>query len=321
MRPAVSAVIATYNCGRFLAAAVDSVLSQTMRELEAIVVDDGSSDDTPHVMQRYRHEPRVRYHRGENRGPAAARNIGIHMARAQWVAFLDADDVWLPEKLERQIALFTADPALAVAYARRLRMDDQGRHLETEQPPLYRGNVLQPLFLNNFICLSSAVVRRVALDRSGLFDERITRPSCEDFGLWLRLARDHRFDYVDEPLVLYRTGCGHNALRAEARLRTALMVMRRFLDEEGGRQYLDPALVHRAWAETYSHLGLFVRERSPLAAMGCFCKSLAAAPGYGLAWKGLASALLPEMARRCLRRCLGRPAVWPTPSPLLETQS
>jgi glycosyltransferase involved in cell wall biosynthesis len=311
MKPAVSAVIATYNSSRFLPAAVDSVLGQTMRDVEAIVVDDGSSDDTPQVMQRYRDDRRVRYYRQENRGPAAARNLGIRRARARLVAFLDADDIWLPQKLERQVPLFRDGPGLAVVYARRLRIDEQGRLLQTEQPELFRDDILPRLFVDNCICLSSAVVARAALEWSGLFDERIRWPSCEDYGLWLRLARDYRFDYVDEPLVLYRMASGSDALRSEARLRTVLTVMGRFLDEEGGRRCLDEGTVRRAWAETYAHLGLFVRERAPLAAFGWFCKALAAAPAYGHAWKGLASTLLPEVARRYVRRALGRPAVWP----------
>jgi glycosyltransferase involved in cell wall biosynthesis len=307
MNPVVSVVIATYNCGRFLASAVDSVLAQTLHEVEVIVVDDGSTDDTAEIMRPYVHHSRVRFFRQENRGPAAARNRGIQRACAPLVAFLDADDVWLPEKLECQVPRFAADPMIAVVYSRRLRIDEKGHVLNTEQPPLYRGDILRPLFLNNFICLSSTVVRREALDRSGLFNERIRRPSCEDYDLWLRLALNYRFDYVDEPHVLYRTACTHNASRSEARLRTAMTVMRRFLHDEGARHHLGSATVRRAWAETYAHLGLFVRERSRLAALGCYWKSLAAVPGYAPAWKGAVSALLPERARRRLRRALRRP--------------
>jgi glycosyltransferase involved in cell wall biosynthesis len=310
MSPTVSVVIATYNYGRFLAGAVDSVLGQTRPALEVLVIDDGSTDDTASVMRRYQSELCVRYQRGANRGPAAARNTGIRLARGDLVAFLDADDQWLPAKLERQVPLFEAAPAVGVVYARRRLVNEAGQPLAYTQPDLHRGHVLEPLFLNNFLCLSSAVVRRNALERSGLFDERIKLASSEDYDLWLRLARDVRFDYVDEPLVLYRTGRGPDARRTEARLAVALAVMRRFLDEGGGRQWLEPTVVRRAWAETYAHMGLIVRERSRLAALGWYGKALAAAPEHGTAWKGLASALLPEAARRCLRRVLGRPVDW-----------
>jgi glycosyltransferase involved in cell wall biosynthesis len=305
MNPAVSVVIATYNYGRFLAGAVDSVLAQAFRALEVIVSDDGSTDDTPDVMRRYANDPRVRYHRAANRGPAAARNAGIRLARAPLVAFLDADDRWLPHKLERQVRLFERDAGVGVVYARRLLMDEAGRWLEYPQPRLFRGDVLAPLYGTNFICLSTAVVRRAALERSGLFDERIRTASAEDYDLWLRLAGDVRFDYVDEPLVAYRAGRSPEVRRAEARLVTALEVMRRFLDEGGGRQRLAPALVRRAWGATYAHMGLLVRRRSRFAALGWYGRALALAPGHAPAWKGLAAALLPEAVQRGLRRLLG----------------
>jgi glycosyltransferase involved in cell wall biosynthesis len=304
MSPAVSVVIATYNYGRFLAGAVDSVLGQTYRALEVIVVDDGSTDDTPRIMRTYAGDPRVRYHRAENRGPAAARNTGIRLGQAPLVAFLDADDRWLPRKLEQQVRLFKEDAAVGLAYARRLLMDEAGRWLAYEQPRLYRGDVLAPLYRTNFICLSSAVVRRAALERSGLFDERIRTASAEDYDLWLRLARDVRFDYVDEPLVAYRTGRSPEVRRAEARLATALGVMRRFLDEGGGRRRLDPAVVRRAWGETYAHMGLLVAPRSRFAALGWYARAVALAPGHTPAWKGLAGVLLPTALREALRRAV-----------------
>jgi glycosyltransferase involved in cell wall biosynthesis len=306
-------VIATYNYGRYLGDAVESVRSQTFRDLEVIVVDDGSTDDTPKVMNRYRDDSRVRYHRAENRGPAAARNTGIRMARGTMIAFLDADDQWLPSKLDRQVRLLEADAGVAVVYARRLLVDEAGRGLAYQQPDLHRGDVLQQLFLSNFICLSSAVVRRDALVRAGLFDERIKLASAEDYDLWLRLAQEFRFDYVDEPLVLYRTGRSPAARRVEARLAAALEVMRRFLTERGGRHLLDAGLVRLSWAETCAHLGLAARERSRLAALHWYCKALGTSPGLLVAWKGLASLFLPEVGRRCLRRTLGRPADWATP--------
>jgi glycosyltransferase involved in cell wall biosynthesis len=304
--PAVSAVIATYNQARFLPAALDSVLGQTLTDLEVIVVDDGSTDETPQVLARYRSDPRIRVERIVNSGPAAARNHGWRRARAPLVAFLDSDDVWLPEKLERQRERFAANSALAVVYARRLLLDGAGRERPYDHPPLFRGAVLPQLFLTNFICLSSAVVRREALEQSGGFDERIKSASCEDYDLWLHLARDHPFDYVDEALVLYRTDGQPAPSRSEARLRTALTVMRRFLNEGGGRERLDRRLVRRAWAETYAHLGLFLRERSRLAALGSYGRSLTFAPNYALAWKGLASMLLPETVRCWARSSLRR---------------
>src|SRR5262245_54352300 len=127
MTPAVSVIIATYNYGRFLAGALVSALGQTFRDLEVLVIDDGSTDDTGEAVRPYLADPRVRYHRTEHVGQSAAKDLGVRLARAPLVAFLDADDVWLPHKLERQVALFGADPGLGVVYTRRLLIDENGR--------------------------------------------------------------------------------------------------------------------------------------------------------------------------------------------------
>src|SRR5262249_20149858 len=120
MTPAVSVVVATFNYGRYLAGALDSALAQTTSDLEIIVVDDGSTDETQLVIKPYLENPRIRYHGTDHRGQPAAKNVGVRLARASLVAFLDADDLWLPTKLEKQLALFSADPALAVVYSRRI---------------------------------------------------------------------------------------------------------------------------------------------------------------------------------------------------------
>ena len=109
--PRVSVVLATYNYGRYLSGALESALAQTMSDLEIIVIDDGSTDETKQVMVPYLENVRIRYYETEHQGQPAAKNAGIRLARAPLVAFLDADDLWLPTKLEKQLALFAASPA------------------------------------------------------------------------------------------------------------------------------------------------------------------------------------------------------------------
>ena len=314
MKPAVSVIMATRNYGRFLPTAVESVLGQTFADLEFVIVDDGSTDDTSSVVRPYLVDQRVRYTRISHCGAAAARNIGIRLARAPLLAFLDGDDVWMPAKLTRQLALFQADPDLGVVYTRRWPIDEQGRFLEYQQPSLYRGQVLEVLFHTNFVCFSSALVRRAVFDDVGFFDENLSL--AIDYDLWLRVALSYRFDYVDEPLTFYRTGHPSLSCRTEQRLVTATHIMRRFLDEWGGRQVLDPGVIRRAEAETYCHLGLARRGRSRWAALPCYLRSLLLAPAYGPSWKGLVSLPLPESLRRCLRRILGRPVDWSVRRPL-----
>lgn len=313
MSPAVSVVMATYNYGRFLGGAVESVLGQTFGDFELIVVDDGSSDDTAAVLRPYLADPRVRGYRLDHLGQPAAKNVGIRLARAPLIAFLDADDLWLPAKLERQLACFQADPSLGLVCARTLWIDETGIPLERKQPTLYRGNVLDELFVDNFVCFSSAMVRAKVLHEVGLFDESL--PLAIDYDLWLRVAASHRFDYVDEPLVKYRTGHASLSRRQEERLETVKRIMRRFLDEHGGRVLVDPAMARRAWAETHLHLGLVRRRRSRLAALPCYLRALALAPGWGTAWRGLVSLPLPERVRCWYRVARGRPADWSVRQP------
>jgi glycosyltransferase involved in cell wall biosynthesis len=308
MSPAVSVVIATYNYGRYLGGALASALGQTFADLEVIVVDDGSTDDTPAVVESFRADGRVRYYRVNHLGQSAAKNVGVRLAQAPLVAFLDADDLWLPRKLERQIARFQADPALGVVFTRSLLIDPEGRELEKAQPALPRGDVLDAMFRDNFVCFSSALVRTDVLHRAGLFDEELAL--AVDYDLWLRVAMHYRFDYVDAALVKYRTGHASLSRRLEERLLTVLRIMDRFLDERGGRALLDPATVRRAQAETFYHLGLVRRGRSRLAALPCYLRAVALMPSHGLAWQGLASLPLPERMRRWCRIALGRPADW-----------
>jgi glycosyltransferase involved in cell wall biosynthesis len=302
MTPAVSVVIATHNYARFLGAALDSALAQTLRDLEVLVIDDGSTDDTPAVVEPYLSDPRVTYHRMVRQGQPRTKNLGISLSRAPLIAFLDADDVWLPVKLERQIPLFEADPDVGVVYSRRLIIDPDGWELEYAQPPLHRGWVLTRIFRNNFVCFSSSVVRREVFDAVGGFDESISL--AIDYDLWLRVALGFRFNYVDEPLVRYRTGHDSLSRRKRERIRTAHLIVNRFLNEQGGRAALPPAVVRRTLAELCCDMGGAVNgvER-----IGWFLRALWHRPQHGLAWHALLAFWWPDRLRSLVRRLLGKP--------------
>jgi glycosyltransferase involved in cell wall biosynthesis len=314
MKPAVSVVVATYNYGRFLPETLESVLGQTFADLELIVVDDGSTDGTSHILRPYLRDRRVRYFALGHLGQAPAKNIGVQRSRAPLIAFLDGDDVWQPAKLDRQVTLFREDPGLGVVYSRRWLIDAQGQFLEFQQPVLYRGFVLEKLFRTNFICFSSTLVRRDVFTRVGGFDESL--PLAIDYDLWLRVARHCRFDYIDEPLVCYRTGHTSLSCQTVQRLVTATQIMERFLDDYGGRWLLDEGLIRQAQAETCCQIGLARRSQSRWAALPWYLRALLLSPGYAWAWKGLASLPLPEPVRRLLRRALGRHPDWSVRRPL-----
>lgn len=197
----VSVIIPTYNSARFLTEAIDSVLAQSLKDFEILVIDDGSTDETETVMQRYGSP--VRYIRQENGGVAVARNRGIRESRGRFVAFLDADDTWLPDKLALQIAALRNHPDRRFCYtAFRLVTSDlaplgvvgstrQGLALEDL---LLRGNVV------GSIC--TVLCERSLFDKTDGFDPALSQ--CADWDMWVRLAALTEFLYLDQPTVTYR---------------------------------------------------------------------------------------------------------------------
>src|SRR5262245_30229906 len=233
--PRVSVVIPCFNYARFVGGAVESVLDQTMPDLEVVVVDDGSTDETDRVVASYfERDHRVRYVRQENRGLAAARNTGVRATAGELVGFLDADDTWMSPKLERQVARFDGRPELGLVSTGYVVWGESTGAEATRRPARLRGWVLPRLAVENLVSGSAttSVVRRAVLDRVGLFDE--TLRACEDWDLWLRIARAAQFDVVDEPLARIRLHSS-NMMRGTARMEAALTQV---ID----RLYRDPGL-------------------------------------------------------------------------------
>jgi len=295
MPSAVSVVVATRNYGRFLAGAIRSVLDQTFTNLEVIVVDDGSTDDTPDVVRPFLADPRVRYLRTDGLGQSRAKNLGIQQARGPLVAFLDGDDEWLPMKLGRQLPLF-ADPAVGVVYSRRTLMDAAGRDLPTPPTVLARGYVYDTLLVQNPVCFSSAVVRKDVFNAVGLFDPNL--PLSIDYDLWLRVAPHFAFDYVDEPLVRYRTGHGNLSSRIAERLLGVLAILRRSLGRRRNAETAEPAAQAAAWGSTCRTMGFVLRLERPLAAAGWYAR----AARHDRRWMSSAKAILGGLIRRSPKR-------------------
>ncbi|MBT0666929.1 glycosyltransferase family 2 protein [Novosphingobium profundi] len=197
--PIVSVIIPTYNRASTIAAAVESILGQTCAQIEVIVVDDGSQDDTARVMAALT-DPRLRYVAlPRNAGACAARNHGIELARADILAFQDSDDVWHPTKLERQLAVLGAARD-RVIYCGFMRCED-GVAAYTPHSGIAprRGRIVAPLLEGNFVSTQTLLVPRACLDAVGGFHETLGR--LQDWELAIRLSGLYEFDLVDEPLV------------------------------------------------------------------------------------------------------------------------
>ena len=290
LSPLVSVVMAAKNYARFLPQAVESVFAQTVADWELLVIDDGSTDHTPKAVRPFLADKRVRYVRSDKLGQPRAKNLGVRLSRGEFVAFLDADDAWLPTKLERQLAAFRANPAAGVAYCRRTLMDEAGNLLPPKgEPPFPSGRVRAEMFTRNFVCFSSAVVRREVFSRVGAFD-----PEWDlaiDYDLWLRVAGHVGFAFVDEPLVLYRTGHGNLSKKLADRVATALSIMHRAEARYGIGDEVPAAVIAEGHASTCRTLGYVLRSSEPLAAAMWYLKALRF-PTHRLASvKGLLAAL------------------------------
>lgn len=232
----MSVVVPAYNLAHFLPGALESVRAQEWPDLEIIVVDDGSSDDTPRVLESLSREGGLRWFRQENAGASAARNRGIREARKDWVAFLDADDFWMPGKLAAQFEAIGAKPSAAFCFTdERWRFEDgteADRDSRATDAPL-----LTQMLAGNMFGTPTVLVRRDCFDAVGLFDTSLR--TGEDWDMWMRLAAHYESVRVARPLV---------TVRVSSRMKFPVEVMERCTLRVLERLFACPS-VAREWPE------------------------------------------------------------------------
>ncbi|MEO2090871.1 MAG: glycosyltransferase [Gemmataceae bacterium] len=276
MKPTVSVVMAAKNYARFIGQAVRSVFAQTIPDWELVIVDDGSTDPTPQAVKPFLGDPRVRYVRSDKLGQPRAKNLGLRLSRGEFIAYLDADDAWVPTKLAKQLEVLRAQPDVGVCYCDRLLMDESGKVEPNARgrPSVGFDGKPASIFLSNPVCFSSVVVRRAVFDQVGGFDPEFDLSI--DYDLWLRVARHWRFANVPEPLVWYRTGHGNLSKKLWDRVDTALAIMTRAVRR--GRGALTRAVIAEGYSSTCNTLGYVLRPSEPLTAARWYAR--------GLAWGG-----------------------------------
>jgi glycosyltransferase involved in cell wall biosynthesis len=237
--PKISVIIPAYNRAHFLREAVDSVLMQTSPVHEIIVIDDGSTDETPKVVAAYGH--RVRYLRQKNQGPSAARNYGMREATGSWIAFLDSDDLWVREKVQVQTEFIRKHPDVEFVFGN-LSIFDANRN--EDKPEVLDKKVqkylvahaddlkdcLRQFLICNPIPTSSVLFREDSQKRLGFLDE--TMRYCEDYDYWLRFAASSRMGFIDQILVRRRMHESNAIKDYSAICEGALKVLNRLRQKE-----------------------------------------------------------------------------------------
>ena len=218
--PTVSVIIPIYQRAHLVSQTIESVLAQTYTDYEIIVVNDGSTDNTKEVLACFGNKITTIHQ--ENKGVSAARNTGINAAKGLYIAFLDSDDLWQPNKLEKQLAFFESNPKIGLVYSDAFFFNEKGVLPDKwtsvyPPPPVWQ---FLALFGRNFILTSTVVVRRECLDEVGLFDE--TLKSCEDYDLWLRIIEKFPIYFLNEPLGYYRQSANSLDSNREQMLATNL---------------------------------------------------------------------------------------------------
>ncbi len=272
LSPRVSVVMAAYNAEQFIAATLDSVAHQSFDDFEILVIDDGSIDSTAEVVRHFAATDwRCRIITQENLGPSAARNNGVAGTSGEFIAFLDHDDLWQPDKIALQVALLDSRPEIDVAICYSAVLDEDGCSLGWRLGGLADGNVYKEMIEWDMVSGGSVVmVRREKLNSVGVFDENLRYR--EDWDMWIRLSRCASFATVPRVLVGY-TRRGQNSSREYERMsREGMIVLERLITQ-------DPSIS----AATLRFCG--ARD---LFAMACFC---AMDENSALAWRYLAQSV------------------------------
>ena len=231
-KPVVSVIIPTYNRAHLIGGAIKSVLNQTYQDFEIIVVDDGSTDNTGEIIRGFK-DKRVKYIKKykENKGSSVARNIGIKVARGKYIALLDSDDEWLPEKLDKQIKVLQSEsPEVGVVYSNLLYIDENGKNMSKFRNPKKEGYIYEDLLGKNYVGTNSTLlIRKECFNRVGLFDDLLN--TQQDWDMWIRIAKYYRFVLIKVPLVKYRLHSNQISRNLELKIITANRILVKYANE------------------------------------------------------------------------------------------
>jgi len=311
--PKVSVVIPTYNSAPYIAKTLESVFVQTYKDYEVIIVDDGSTDDTREVLKPFLH--RIRYIYQDNRGPAAARNMGIRLAEGEYIAFLDSDDRWLPEKLRLQVEHLTSNPEVGLVYTDIGIIESGPRAVNYAKVRKHSGFVFWELLGTNFIPTTTVMVRRECFEKLGPLDESPIVQGAEDYDVWLRIARHYKIGYIPIKLAEHRCRSDSHSRNIDRKYRSLLYVVERTFDnilnnvdknvQRLRRRYLSNILFYYGY--THFDCGNLRQARKPLSsAIKYRFLNLKAIGYYLVTFLGRREVLLLRRIKRKTLKAFGR---------------
>lgn len=281
----VSLITPTYNRGDFIAAAVDSVIAQTHRHWELLVVDDGSTDDTPAIMRRYADEPRIRYFQQANQGQSVARRRALGEARGQYIGFLDSDNVCLPHRLEVALEALARHSDMDVVYGDIVTIDEHGQETSRKNMKRFSGRITGHMLRDNCVTMNTAIARRHCFD--AYLRMTTHRRVADDYDMWLRISAHHHFLYLPEFLACYRVMDDQISSNKTRRFEANEAILRDFLAEHGDTVSAREA--RTGWAHFHTRKGRYLASCGQrLEALGCYLRAIAHAPLQAVAWRAMA---------------------------------
>ena len=310
----ISIIIPTYNYAQYICEAIESVLNQTYKDFKIIVIDDGSTDNTKEVIKPYLNKMKYIYQ--QNSGPSAARNRGIQEAKGEYIAFLDADDIWLPQKLELQIKFMEKEKEVGLIFSDMILFNEKGiiknsflkeklffnklsiKPLSSTEKVIY-DNVFNALLQENFIPTNTVIVKKECFNKVGFFDKTLF--SVEDRDMWLRIGLFYDIGFINFPLVLTRFHETNISANQELALKSRLKVMKKFLNYSN-LPIKSKKIIKQTINKIYFDLGYlyFTYEKFPLSRI-YFRKFLKENPFIFKPWIYILLSVLPTSDIRKLK--------------------
>lgn len=222
----VSVITPTYNRREFIVEAIESVLAQTYPNWQMLIIDDGSTDDSIEVIKPYLKDERIQYFYQENQGQAFARQQALKKAEGEYVAFLDSDNLWLPERLALGVEALKNNHRVDVCYGDLITIDEKGQVISTANMKRYSGWIAPLMMRQNFVSMNTTLIRKHAIDRVGGFRSTVTRG--DDYDLYFRIAAESKYLYLAHRLAKYRVMENQISSNKEARFESDLEIIANF---------------------------------------------------------------------------------------------